>query len=268
MVLTFNVSGQTIRKQLSAETPRRGSSDYLRLRFVFSEDWQALRKVLYIRCGDYSTPIDLTEDTVTVPAYYTQQPSFEVTLLGTLGERRVPTDVVTVALAESNELWEAEAPVPRPGWVEELMELDGHPPVPAENGTWLVWDRETGGYEDSGLPARGERGEVGPVGPRGDDGLPAALTPEGAALTLSLPNNTDVLCSEPLTALTVTGFDPAPAGKAGLWSIRFRTAAETAVTLPEDILWAGAAPDFTGGKLYWLAFSPLESGCLGVWAAL
>lgn len=266
MVLTFKVDGQTLRKLPSAQTPRQGSCDYLRLQFVFSGDWDGLQRVLYLQSGEVSTPIELTEDTVSVPPYFTQQGQFFVTLLGLSGATRVPTNVAAVTLEPSNELWEAEVPLPRPGWVEELMALNSHPPIPSEEGTWLLWDSEAECYRNSGLSSRGPQGEPGPVGPRGEDGLPGLITVAGTDLTLMLPNGTDVQCTDTLTALTVSGFTPPLQHKTGLWSILFRAEDGISVTLPDSIRWAAAEPDFVGGKEYWLLFISAGDGQLGVWA--
>lgn len=40
------------------------------------------------------------------------------------------------------------------------------------NGTWWLYDADTGAYADSGLPARGEKGEPGEKGDPGEQGVP------------------------------------------------------------------------------------------------
>lgn len=40
------------------------------------------------------------------------------------------------------------------------------------NGTWWLYDTDSGAYTDSGLPARGEKGEPGEKGDPGEQGVP------------------------------------------------------------------------------------------------
>ena len=49
--------------------------------------------------------------------------------------------------------------------------VSAHPPVPGENGTWLVWDPENGEYTDSGENCRGEKGDKGDKGKDGSDDI-------------------------------------------------------------------------------------------------
>ena len=59
---------------------------------------------------------------------------------------------------------------------------DVHPPRPGANGNWLVWDRESGAYIDSGEScrgAKGDTGEQGPKGEKGDTGAAGAQGPKG-----------------------------------------------------------------------------------------
>lgn len=114
MTLVFVVRQQTISMVQTNNQPRQGSTGYLRLRFNFtSSEWKSLRKTLYLSSGDYAEPYILTSDEFEVPAYYTQQSSFSLTLLGDSEDMVVPTDVVTVSLDPSNNLWEATPPDPQ-----------------------------------------------------------------------------------------------------------------------------------------------------------
>ena len=48
------------------------------------------------------------------------------------------------------------------------------------NGTWWLYDTDSGAYMDSGLPARGEKGEQGEKGEPGEQGIPGEKGDTGA----------------------------------------------------------------------------------------
>ena len=167
MILKFRVYEQTISLQATKSEPRRGSKDYLELQFSFSSDWNDLLKYVYLQHGEVSVPHDLTEGSIIVDEYFTEQTEFNVTLFGRSadGSVEVPTNVVTVFLKESNNLWEKDAPAPQNSWVAQVIDARDaalaaairaenaaiHQPYPnSETGTWWVWSTETGKYEDTG----------------------------------------------------------------------------------------------------------------------
>lgn len=128
MVLSFLVRNQTISYIDTKVTPRIGSSKYLQLKFNFvTKDWSSLRKTLHISAGEYSEPFILESNIFDVPAYYTQQESFKITLLGDneLEGIVVPTNVLTVSLDESNTLWTAQPPDPQNSAYIELLNSIG-----------------------------------------------------------------------------------------------------------------------------------------------
>ena len=58
----------------------------------------------------------------------------------------------------------------------------GKPPI-IQNETWYTWDAESGEYESTGQPSRGEAGATGatgPQGPKGDTGATGPQGPQGA----------------------------------------------------------------------------------------
>ena len=152
MLLRFRVFEQTISAYPTKSEPRRGSVEYLQLQFLFSDDWKDMNKVLYFQSGEFSTPVELESDIVTVPEFYTEQTSFNITLFGKNGDVEIPTNVVEILLLESNNLWISDAPVPEPSWLLNMKELNDHPPTPGSNGYWLIWNVETGQYEPSDIP--------------------------------------------------------------------------------------------------------------------
>ena len=196
MILKFNVKEQTISLVNTKSVPRIGSKDYLVLQFSFSSDWENLDKLVYLQSGDVSQPINTVDNLVEVPEWFTEQDSFNVTLFGTDGTTEVPTNVVSVQLEKSNDLWEKDAPEPQNSWVVQVLDARDealaaairaenaaiHQPYPnSETGTWWVWNAETGKYEDTGESSRGETGSQGPKGDTGETGPQGPQGEQGPA---------------------------------------------------------------------------------------
>jgi len=178
MIIRLKVFEQTLSVVDTKPIPRKGSKDYLALLFLFSPDWKNLDKLCYLQCGKVSQPIDVVDGFVEVPEWFTQQDGFDVTLFGKNGNQEVPTNVVSLRLEKSNTLWEQDAPEPQPSWLAKVIDLNNHPPIPGENGYWLIWDTDKGEYVESGLPLPDI--SVGPQGPQGEQGIPgpSGHTPE------------------------------------------------------------------------------------------
>ena len=168
MIIRLKVFEQTLSVVDTKPVPRKGSKDYLVLLFLFSWDWKNLNKLCYLQCGNVSQPIDVVDGFVEVPEWFTQQDGFDVTLFGKNGNQEVPTNVVSLRLEKSNTLWEKDAPEPQPSWLTKIIDLNNHPPVPGNNGYWLLWDTDSGAYVESELPLPDI--SVGPQGPKGDKG--------------------------------------------------------------------------------------------------
>ena len=152
MIIRLKVFEQTLSIVETKSVPRKGSKDYLALQFTFSSDWKDLDKLCYLQHGEVSQPIDVVDDLVEVPEWFTEQDRFEVTLFGKSGSQEVPTNVVSLRLEKSNTLWEKDAPEPQPSWLAKVIDLNNHPPIPGENGYWLLWDTDSGVYVESELP--------------------------------------------------------------------------------------------------------------------
>ena len=152
MIIRLKVFEQTLSIVDTKSVPRKGSKDYLALQFTFSSDWKDLDKLCYLQHGEVSQPIDVVDDLVEVPEWFTEQDRFEVTLFGKSGTQEVPTNVVSLRLEKSNTLWEKDAPEPQPSWLAKVIDLNNHPPIPGENGYWLLWDTDKGEYVESDLP--------------------------------------------------------------------------------------------------------------------
>lgn len=152
MIIRLRVFEQTLSIVDTKSVPRKGSKDYLALQFLFSSDWKDLNKVCYLQKGDVSQPIDVVGNFVEVPEWFTEQDSFDVTLFGKSGNQEVPTNVVSLRLEKSNTLWEQDAPEPQPSWLAKVIDLNNHPPIPGNNGYWMLWDTDSGAYVESDLP--------------------------------------------------------------------------------------------------------------------
>ena len=152
MIIRLKVFEQTLSIVDTKSVPRKGSKDYLALQFLFSSDWKDLNKVCYLQHGEVSQPIDVVDGLVEVPEWFTEQDSFDVTLFGKSGSQEVPTNVVSLRLEKSNTLWEQDAPEPQPSWLAKIIDLNNHPPIPGENGYWMLWDTDSGAYVESDLP--------------------------------------------------------------------------------------------------------------------
>ena len=152
MIIRLKVFEQTLSIVDTKSVPRKGSKDYLALQFLFSSDWKDLNKVCYLQHGEVSQPIDVVDGIVEVPEWFTEQDSFDVTLFGKSGSQEVPTNVVSLRLEKSNTLWEQDAPEPQPSWLAKIIDLNNHPPIPGDNGYWMLWDTDSGAYVESDLP--------------------------------------------------------------------------------------------------------------------
>lgn len=152
MIIRLKVFEQTLSIVDTKSVPRKGSKDYLVLQFMFSSDWKDLNKLCYLQKGEVSQPIDVVNNIVKVPEWFTQQDHFYITLFGKNDNQEVPTNVVPLRLDKSNTLWEKDAPEPQPSWIVKLIDLNNHPPVPGNNGYWMLWDTDKGTYVESKLP--------------------------------------------------------------------------------------------------------------------
>jgi hypothetical protein len=82
---------------------------------------------------------------------------------------------------------------------------------------------------------------------------------------LTLDNNTEYRCVNPVESLTINGFSPVTDDVSALWCIMFTAADTITLNLPDSIVWAIAEPVFESSKTYWLSFVPFDNRHLGVW---
>ena len=151
MIIRLQVFEQTLSIIDTRAIPRKGSKDYLVLQFLFSSDWKDLNKVCYLQRSEVSQPIDVVENLVEVPEWFTQQDSFDVTLFGKSSTQEVPTNVVSLRLEKSNTLWEQ---------ICETHDGTKYDPIPYDGNMTL----ESGKYyTQSGMTYLCSRDTVNPV---------------------------------------------------------------------------------------------------------
>ncbi|MDD6188540.1 MAG: hypothetical protein PUB32_03050 [Clostridiales bacterium] len=123
---------------------------------------------------------------------------------------------------------------------------------------------------DSWLALRSSTG-VTPV--EGEDwmllargGQIAVVNVAGAELTLTLGNNTETRCADPVAALTIEGFAVGDEGKAEQWGLVFTASADSiTVAVPDTLIWAVAEPVFSPGSMYWISVVTLGDKYLAAW---
>ena len=94
------------------------------------------------------------------------------------------------------------------------------------------------------------------------------VTLTGSEQSLTLANNVEYRCTDPVTSLAVSGFAAGPEGKAEVWSIQFTAGETITVTMPDSVVWAVAEPVFTAGSTYWITWTPIGDKYLAVWVEL
>lgn len=117
--------------------------------------------------------VTLTAEMLTKAGLYALQ------LRGGRGEEVRHTNVIQVVVPASlvgDATW-PELPSEFSQAEANIRALNAHPPIPGDNGYWLLWDLEAEDYAESQLPLPdvsvgppGPQGEPGPQGPKGDTG--------------------------------------------------------------------------------------------------
>ena len=129
--------------------------------------------------------VTLTAQMLSLAGFYTLQ------LRGTQGDLVRHTNVLQVLVPKSlsgSATWPT-VPSAVEQVLQQLEELNTHPPYPGENGYWMVWDLDTHAYVESQLPLPpvaegpqgppGPQGEQGPAGPQGPQGEPGPQGKKG-----------------------------------------------------------------------------------------
>lgn len=129
--------------------------------------------------------VTLTAQMLALAGFYTIQ------LRGTQGDLVRHTNVLQVLVPKSlsgDATWPT-VPSAVEQVLQQLEELNQHPPYPGDGGYWIIWDLDTKSYVESQLPLPpvaegpqgppGPQGEQGPAGPQGPQGEPGPQGEKG-----------------------------------------------------------------------------------------
>ena len=132
--------------------------------------------------------VNLTAQMLALSGFYTIQ------LRGTQGDLVRHTNVLQVLVPKSlsgSATWPT-VPSAVEQVLQQMEELNQHPPYPGDDGYWMVWDLDTHAYVESQLPLppvaegpqgppgpQGEKGDTGPQGPQGEKGEQGDTGPQG-----------------------------------------------------------------------------------------
>ena len=129
-------------------------------------DWQMMVKagdkfdILPLSPMEDGVGIVLTKDQLSISGYYTMQ------LVGTLQADGVTvrhTDLLRAFVSPSlsgDANWPT-VPSEFSQVEQRILELNSHPPVPGENGFWLIWDPNADAYRESEYPVSEGMGYAG-----------------------------------------------------------------------------------------------------------
>ena len=170
-ILKIKVSGQSVVWE-NPFTIVSGSCGYLGCEFSFSDEWEGLDKAIrfYHPAEKKYYGFENVDGVVIIPHKVLKGRVFYIAVggYGEDGETFVPTSAVKIKL-EANGYGEADEDVEEgEGYksaLAELLNLAGecrdaciemrYAPYIHENGNWFLYNRDAGGYEDSGICARG-----------------------------------------------------------------------------------------------------------------
>lgn len=129
-------------------------------------------ELLHQRNGDVAPyPIILTVEN-NIPYWYVTDSDTAVAGVGKCELRYIVNDAVIKSCTFITDVIPSlgegtEAPEPYKAWVDEVFQAaeevksaTTHQPIIGEDGNWLIWDAESGGYVDSGESASGGGEEV------------------------------------------------------------------------------------------------------------
>lgn len=138
-------------------------------------DWE-----MRVRKGDWYEAIPLSPMEGDVGCVLTEKHLalwgwYSLQLVGTLrtdGETVQHSNVISVFVAES--LADGEWPASPGEFIRlesNVREMNGHPPIPSENGFWMLWELDSHSYKESAFPLpKGLDGINGKDGVNGKDG--------------------------------------------------------------------------------------------------
>lgn len=161
--LSYTIYGTTCTAQASAILSKTVIGDYVLLSWEISSDFTRIGSPVSIMLKGYNADSDPVIEFVGSSA-------ITVTPFSAGGPNPPPASEFEQALKEMYVIL---------GQVENIAT---YPPIIGDNGNWMVYDKASGGYVDSGKPSRGAEGPRGPAGtqgPRGEPGPEGPTGPEG-----------------------------------------------------------------------------------------
>ena len=161
--LSYTIYGTTCTAQASAVLPKTVDGDHVLLNWEISSDFTRIGSPVSIMLKGYNAGSDPVIEFVGSTA-------ITVTPFSAGGPNPPPASEFEQALKEMYVIL---------GQVENIAT---YPPIIGDNGNWMVYDKDAGGYVDSGDPSRGVEGPQGPAGaqgPRGEPGPEGPMGPEG-----------------------------------------------------------------------------------------
>ena len=150
--LSYTIYGTTCTAQASAILPKTVSGDYVLLSWEISSDFTRIGSPVSIMLKGYNADSDPVIEFVGSAA-------ITVTPFSAGGPNPPPASEFEQALKEMYVIL---------GQVENIAT---YPPIIGDNGNWMVYDKDSGGYVDSGKPSRGPQGPIGPQGEPGPQGI-------------------------------------------------------------------------------------------------
>lgn len=158
--LSYTIYGTTCTAQASAILPKTVNGDYVLLSWQISSDFTRIGSPVSIMLKGYNANSDPVIEFVGSAA-------ITVTPFSAGGPNPPPASEFEQALKEMYVIL---------GQVENIAT---YPPIIGDNGNWMVYDKDSGGYVDSGKPSRGAEGPQGPAGAQGPQGEPGPEGPMG-----------------------------------------------------------------------------------------
>ena len=158
--LSYTIYGTTCTAQASAILPKTVSGDYVLLSWEVSSDFTRIGSPVSIMLKGYNAGSDPVIEFVGSAA-------ITVTPFSAGGPNPPPASEFEQALKEMYVVL---------GQVENIAT---YPPIIGDNGNWMVYDKDSGGYVDSGKPSIGAEGPRGPAGAQGPQGPTGETGPQG-----------------------------------------------------------------------------------------
>lgn len=158
--LSYTIYGTTCTAQASTFLPKTVDGDHVLLSWEISSDFTRIGSPVSIMLKGYDTDNDPVIEFVGSAA-------ITVTPFSAGGPNPPPASEFEQALKQMYVI------------LGQAENIATYPPIIGDNGNWMVYDKDSGGYVDSGKPSRGAEGPQGPAGAQGPQGEPGPEGPMG-----------------------------------------------------------------------------------------